>query len=208
MVTRMPMKGASIDKVEIDPLRDSDASPAVVDYLQDIDRLQWKALTILGAPDYFMPMVLPDGGVSWNGSSYDLETTTRVFAIQVPPTIATADFVILAAGAGKFEITTDTDSTGSEIKYGNSASTKINNVQPYWSNGVFPTSAGAGSGRAIDVATSGRARWQTCIVTVKHTRYGEASTIVSVEQTDPGTIYGIGFRWVWEPVDITDSESV
>ena len=208
MANKTPALGQSIEQVEISPLEDSDATPAVVDHLQDIDRRQWQLLTRFGSPDYFACVDFIDGGVTWNGSSYDKDVSTYVFQVQVPPTIDTADVVILASGAGRFKSTTDTDSTGTQLDFSNNNTAPIDMATEFGSCGPLPTSEGAASTRAIQVATADRARWQSCTCTVTLVRIGETSYVNGVILSKPGRVYGIGFRWHWKPVESTDSDTV
>ena len=177
----------------------TDLSLANVEVLQQVDIAQFGLVTRWGSPDVWIPGAMLDGGTNWNGSSYDAVSASFGFKLFVPPYVTEARYTLLVAGIGKATITTDTDSTGS---------TEIDGSAFVYSAGAIPSSEGAGTGRAITVASGATAEWTTEDVTVAVIRTNETGTVYGSPNSTPGKVYGVGISWIWEPRDITDSASV
>ena len=186
----------------------TDLSLANVEVMQQVDIAQFGLVTRWGSPDVWIPGAMLDGGTNWNGSSYDAVSGTFGFRLFVPPYVTEARYTLLVAGIGKALLRTDTDSTGSELKWSFNESTEIDGSAFVYSAGAIPSSEGAGTGRAITVASGATAEWTTEDVRVDVTRTNETGTVYGSPNSTPGKVYGVGISWIWEPRDITDSASV
>jgi hypothetical protein len=204
-----PMGNSCLDQVA-SMVTYTDPQPAEIDLLQQAWSIQWRTITAWGCPDVWMGVELDDGGVVWDVGDvvYKEVARTTYVRILVPPLVEWAEFVILASGRGKFTITSGTDSTGTSRTYNVGNSVKLSSAKPFYQTGMLPTSAGAASGRAIQVVSNVRPYWQTEDLTITLTMTDENSALIGYPNGHPAKIHGMGVHWVRQPQDITGSKSV
>lgn len=137
-----------LDRYDVTPR--VDVIEAQIALLQNAEARQHALMTKHGGAPIFVDFV-----------SIQTSNTTIVRGIPVPPGVLYVDLGLRLFGIGDVVITSAVDGTGTMLSVrGDTAVTMAEHAEMAWTSGVQPASMGAGSGRALQVASSVSWSWQ------------------------------------------------
>lgn len=169
----MPRDPAAYSVDVDDPVGVLDLQPALVALLKVIELRQHSVMSEWGGPARCYSEVIKATGV-----------TSTVLTVSIPPGVTHVDIAALLAGTGTLTITTSVDATGTQFACDNNAGAPTTDAEfASWfqTGGYLPTSAGAASGRAVQVVSTPSWTWQDVDLTIATSAVTSSLTLLAIE---------------------------